>query len=163
MRRLLVFFSFLFFIGCATKGINIYIPVESNIKNENIVVIDQRKNKNIIGYIYKRGEIVEDITFSTDLDRYFLSKLSKIDKNVQIYIKNLFLKYDKSKLTGENIEGKLVIKMEFIKNGQKVVRVINIQESRWIGPINYAKEIEKFTKKILDEGVKHIYKILKER
>jgi len=152
---------FLIFLGCAGKGINIYINEPTFKESTNLRVYDQRKNPNVIGYIYSRGEIVGDITFSTELDRYILASLSDIKKDADIYIKKLEIVYDKSKVTGENLKGKISIKVEFIKNQKKLVRVINIERSRWIAPIKSAKAIQKFTKDLIDEAIRHLKRILK--
>ena len=163
MKKLLILFALLIFTGCATKGINIYIiEPQSTIINKNISVIDQRENPTLLGYIYKNGEPIADITFSVNLDRYIKSRLKNISKKANIYIKKLFVSYDRSKLTGENIQGSFIAKIEYKKDNITMVKVININESRWIAPINAAKEIEKFTKKILDDGIKNIAKVLRE-
>ncbi|WP_281951311.1 hypothetical protein [Nitrosophilus kaiyonis] len=163
MKKIFFIFTlFIFLVGCANRGINIYINDQfSSIKNSLVHIVDQRKNKNIIGYIYKNGKIEADITFSTDLEKYFAKKLENIDKKADIYIKKLSLIYNKSKLTGENLEGSILIKVEFEKDGVKKVRIIDLKESRWIAPINSAKSIEDFTKKLIDEAVVQVYKILK--
>jgi len=155
----------LLIFGCASRGVNVYIPVSNvQFKNPYIKIVDQRENKNIIGYIYQKGEIAGDITLSNDITAILEKRLAKIkiDKNVDIFIKSLSINYDKSKFTGENINGKLVIKMEISYRDKRVVRVIKIEEKRWISPINSAKEIKEFTKKVIDEGIKHILKVLDE-
>ncbi len=159
MRRFSFVLIFLiFFIGCSTKGINIYIPYK-NYKPSDIKVVDKRKNSQIVGYIYLKNKKVADITISSDLTKIIKAELSKrgVSKNIEVDIQKFFMTYDKSKLTKENSYATFVL---FLKT-PKSKKIIKIEESKWINPLNSSKELEKFSKKIIFEAIDLIVKSLK--
>ncbi|WP_187648021.1 hypothetical protein [Nitrosophilus labii] len=165
MKKLTVLFLAIFFIaGCASKGVNIYIPV-SNIQNESkIKVYDKRENNSVIGYIYSKGEIIADITISSNVSDIVKNELAKrgLEKEAKIYIEKLFITYDKSKLTGENVKGRFVAKVVVYKKGVTVTKIVKIDEAKWINPIKSSQELSEFAKKIIFEGVRLVIKAIAE-
>ena len=146
----LIFAFFMFFLGCSEKGINIYLNESVSVKNNFIKVFDQRSNKNFLGYIYENGVAVADITFSSNLEKLILSKLKKLKKRLTIYILKFNINYNKSDLVNENCKGRLILKVVY---NQNIVKIIKIEESKWIAPFYYSRKIENFAKKMIDDAI----------
>ncbi len=153
-----------FMLGCATKGVNVYIPVTKADGKSYVEVYDKRENSSIIGYIYSRGEAVADITISSDISDIVKNELVKrgVKRKAKIYIEKFFITYDKSKITGENLKGEFLAKVVAIKRGVTVTKIVKIDEAKWINPIKNSEELSEFTKKLLYEGVRLIINAIDE-
>lgn len=159
MKKLIVLFLISFiFIGCSSRGINIYIPTKDYKYLTNIKVYDKRKDPQLIGYIYSNSKIVADITLSTDISKLIKEEIAKrgLKKSLEIYIEKLFVNYNRSKIAKENTKAIFIAKIIFYKNGHKISKTIKIEESKWINPIKSSKLLGEFIKNIIAEGVNTI-------
>ena len=159
----------LFAGGCAPKSVEVvqvkpYEAKPAAFKKSGKVyfghITDKRKTKDRIGAIVDAKETLTTLRSDVDFAGWFrhavIDALKKegctiLTKRVYdpqiprvyLHIDKIDARYDKSKLTGENLETQVYVTLlVFHGKDSKIVKKIGLTERKWIPPVGVTKAIE---------------------